>query len=248
MQRIDVLDLVAEELDPDGQFLVHGNDFHGVAADPERAAVEVHVVAGVLHGDEFPEQVVAVHLRPLAERHHAGDVLFRRAEAVDAGDGGHHDHVAAGQQRVGGGVPEPFHFLVDGGVLLDEGVRLGDVGLGLVVVVVGDEVLHRVVRQQFAELVGQLRGEGLVLDHHQGGPLDLLDQPGGGGALAGTRGAQQHHVLFAVLDALGQFGDGRRLVTGRLELADDLEGRNDAVDLLRKTHVSNLPPGTDRNP
>jgi len=46
--------------------------------------------------------------------------------------------------------------------------------------------------------------------------------------------------------ALGQFGDSGRLVTRRLELADDLEGRHDAVDFLGKTHVPNLPPGCDR--
>ena len=121
----------------------------------------------------------------------------------------------------------------------------GDVRLRLVVVVVGDEVLHRVVGQQFPEFVGELGGEGLVLHHHQGGPLDLLDQPGGGGALAGTGGAEQDNVLFAVPDALGQFGDGRRLVTGGLELADDFKRCYDTVDLLGKAHASNLQPGTD---
>ena len=57
-----------------------------------------------------------------------------------------HDHVAPGQQRLGRRVPEPLDLLVDRGVLLDVGVGLRDVRLGLVVVVVGDEVLDRVVR------------------------------------------------------------------------------------------------------
>ena len=43
----------------------------------------------------------------------------------------------------------------------------GDVRLGLVVVVVRDEVLDRVVRQQLAELVRQLCGQRLVRRHHQ---------------------------------------------------------------------------------
>ena len=70
--------------------------------------------------------------------------------------------VAPGQQRVGRRVPQPLDLLVDRGVLLDVGVGLRDVRLGLVVVVVGDEVLDGVVRQQLAELVGELRRERLV--------------------------------------------------------------------------------------
>ena len=46
----------------------------------------------------------------------------------------------------------------------------GHVGLGLVVVVVGDEVLDRVVREELAELPVELRREGLVVrQHHASG-------------------------------------------------------------------------------
>jgi hypothetical protein len=49
--------------------------------------------------------------------------------------------------------------LVDRAVLLDEQVALRDVGLGLVVVVVADEVLDRVLRKELAELAVELRRE-----------------------------------------------------------------------------------------
>ena len=75
---------------------------------------------------------------------------------------------------------EALDVVVDRGVLLDISIGLRDIGLGLVVVVVGHEVLHRVIRQQGAQLVGQLRGEGLIWRHHQGGALLLLNQPGCG--------------------------------------------------------------------
>ena len=116
--------------------------------------------------------------RPTASRDHPVDVLLRRAQAVDARHRGDDDDVAPGQQRVGRRVPQPLDLVVDRRVLLDVGVRLRDVRLGLVVVVVRDEVLDRVVRQQLAELVGQLRGERLVGRHHQRRPLHLLDEPG----------------------------------------------------------------------
>ena len=51
--------------------------------------------------DEAAQQLVAVDLlADLDSRTHAVDVLLRGAEAVDAGDGRDHDHVAAGEQRM----------------------------------------------------------------------------------------------------------------------------------------------------
>jgi hypothetical protein len=49
-------------------------------------------------------------------------------------------------------VAHPVDLLVDLGFLLDEGVGARDVGLGLVVVVVGDEILHRVLGEEALEL------------------------------------------------------------------------------------------------
>ena len=101
VQRHQPLDLVAEELDPDRELLVDREDLEGVAADPERAAGEGHVVAGVLDLDEPPQDRVAVVLLAHPEPEHPVDVLLGGAEAVDAGHRRHHDHVAPGQQRVG---------------------------------------------------------------------------------------------------------------------------------------------------
>ena len=80
---------------------------------------------------------------------------------------GDDDHVAAREQRGGRGVAQAVDLLVDRRVLLDVEVLGRDVGLGLVVVVVGDEVLDRVVGEERAELVAQLRGERLVVREHE---------------------------------------------------------------------------------
>ena len=76
------------------------------------------------------------------------------------------------EQGAGGGVAQAVDVLVDGGVLLDVGVGLGDVGLGLVVVVVADEVLDRVVGEEVLELAVELGGQGLVVGDDQGGPVE----------------------------------------------------------------------------
>ena len=67
-------------------------------------------------------------------------------------------------------MPQPVDLLVDGGVLLDVGVGGRQVGFRLVVVVVGDEVLHRAVGQVLAELVAELRRQRLVGRHDESRP------------------------------------------------------------------------------
>lgn len=124
------LDLVTEHLDADGELLVDREDLDGVAADPEGAAGERDVVARVLHLHEPAQQLVPVDLLADLELDHAVHVLLGRAEAVDAGDGGDHDDVAPGEQRIRRRVAQPLDLLVDRGVLLDVGVRLGTYASG----------------------------------------------------------------------------------------------------------------------
>ncbi len=59
------------------------------------------------------------------------------------------------------------------GFLLDIGVGARDVGLGLVVVVVGDEILDRVVRKEALHLAVELGRQGLVRRQDQRRPLHL---------------------------------------------------------------------------
>ena len=158
---------------------------------------------------------------------------------------GDDDDVAPREQRAGGRVPQPLDLVVDRRVLLDVGVRLRDVRLGLVVVVVRDEVLDRVVRQQLAELRGQLRGERLVGRHHERRPLHLLDEPGRRRRLAGAGGAEQHDVLLARLDPRRQLRDRRRLVARRRVLGDHLEGRDGPLEIGDRTHATTVRGTTD---
>jgi hypothetical protein len=120
-------------------------------------------------------------------------------------------------------VPQPLDIVVDRAVLLDVGVGLGDVRLGLVVVVVRHEVFNGVVGQHLPQFVGQLRGERLVGRHHQRGPLQTFDQPRSGGRLAGAGGTEEHDVALPCGDAPFQFFDGGGLIAGRLVRADHLE-------------------------
>ena len=238
VQRGQVLDLVTEELDPNGQLLVHREHLQGVAADPERAPGTGQVVARVVDADQLAQQTVPVPLLPHPESDHPVHVLLRGAQPVDRRHGRHHDDVPPGQQRVRGRVAEALDLFVERGVLLDVGVGLGDVRLGLVVVVVGDEVLHGVLREEVPELVGELGREGLVGLHHQQRPLQPLRQPGDRGRLAGAGGAEQHDVVLTGQDPALEIRDRPGLVTGRLEVADHLEWGDRAQQVFDRTHAA----------
>ena len=122
-------------------------------------------------------------------------------------------------------MPEPVDLVVHRRVLFDEGVRGRQVGLGLVVVVVGDEVLHPVVGEKLSQLISQLGRQCLVRGDNQRGPLYLFDGPSDGGALPASGDPQQGLEPLSSLDAVSQLPDGLRLVPGRSE------GRFDAKRL-----------------
>jgi hypothetical protein len=53
-------------------------------------------------------------------------------------------------------------LVVNGRVFFDVGVGAGDVGFGLVVVIIADEILDGVFGKELFELAVKLRGEGLI--------------------------------------------------------------------------------------
>ena len=107
-----------------------------------------------------------------------GRVGLDRADAVDAGHRGDDDDVVALEQRARRGVAHAVDLLVDRRFLLDVGVGARHVGFGLVVVVVGDEVLDRVVGEEALELAVELGRQGLVGREDQGRALRAPRSPG----------------------------------------------------------------------
>ena len=98
--------------------------------------------------------------------------VLRVADAVEAGDGGNHNHVAAAREQGGGSGQAQFLYLVvDAQVLLYVGVGHGEVCLRLVVVVVGYEILYGVVREKGLELPVELGCQSLVVAQDQRRPL-----------------------------------------------------------------------------
>ena len=219
----EAVDLVAEKFDADGDLgIAGGEDLHDVAAHAEGRAGKVDILALVLQLDQAAEEVVARHRVAGAQGDGEVEVLFRRAQAVDAGDGGDDEHVAALAQRGGGGVAQLVDLVVHRHVLFDIGIGAGDVAFRLVIVVIGHEVFDAVMGEEGAELVAKLRRQRLVVGDDQRGAVDVLDDVGHRERLAAARDADQHLGADAVLYPFGQFLDRLRLIArgaiGRNEL------------------------------
>ena len=72
-------------------------------------------------------------------------------------------------------MPKHLDLFIDRRVLLDIGVTGRYVRLGLVVIVIGDEIHDRIMRKELLELARKLRGERFVRSHDQGRLSKSLD-------------------------------------------------------------------------
>jgi len=216
VEQLQRLDLVVEQLDADGQLRVFGReDVDGVAAHAELATREILLVAGVLHAHQLRDHVALADLVAHPQRHHHLVVALGFADAVDGRHRGHDHHVAPLQQALGAAQAHLLDVLVDGAVLLDEQVALRHIGLGLVIVVVADEVLDRVFGKELAEFAVELGRQRLVGREHDGRAPQAGDHVGHGEGLARARHAQQGLEHLAIVDALDQLTDRLRLIARR---------------------------------
>ena len=217
VEMTELLDLVVEQLDADRFPLRVGRmDLDHIAAHAVAAAREVHVVARVLQLRQAAQDLPLIHRVAHHQVQQHLEIGLGVAETVDRRHRGHDDGVAPLEQRLGRRQAHLLDVIVDRGILFDEGVGSRHIGLRLVVVVIGNEVLHRVAREEFLHLPVELCRQGLVVGHDDGRALGALDHVGHGKGLAGTGHAEQGLVRQAILDALDQLLDGLRLVAGRL--------------------------------
>ena len=237
-QRIevaDILDFVVEELYADRFPLGFGREHvENVAAHPERALPQFRLVAGVLQVRQASQQLALIDpVAPHEVQDHL-EVGVRIAQAVDRGNGGHHDRVLAFHERLGRRQPHLFDVLVDRCILLDIGVGGRHVRFGLVVVVIGNEVLDPIFRKEVPELAVKLGGQRLVGRQHQRRALLPGHDAGQRIGLAGTGHAQQRLARQTGVQALAKPIHGLRLIARQLEVGLQLKSI--------RTHPGTLAP------
>ena len=217
------VDVVSKKFDAQGPFvMVSGDDFQHVPAHTEGPAMEVIVVTFILDFHQAGDEGIHGHMLPHFHRDDHAGVEFGGAQAVDAGNRSHDDHIAPCQQGMGRGMAQFVDIVVDGRIFLDVGVRGGHIGFRLVVVVITDEILHSVLREKFAELVVELGGQRLVGGQHQRRASAAGNDIGHGEGLAGAGHAQQDLFRNTGFQVGHQGIDGLRLVAcgdiGAMEL------------------------------
>ena len=55
------------------------------------------------------------------------------------------------------------NLIIDRAVLLDIGIARRNIGLRLVVIIVGDKIFNRIVRKELLKLAVKLTGQGLIV-------------------------------------------------------------------------------------
>ena len=118
---------------------------------------------------------------------------------------------------------QPVDFLVDGGILLDIGVRVGDIGFRLIVIIVGNKIFHGVIGKKLPEFATQLSRQRLIVGQHQGGPVQPGNHRRHGKGLSRAGNAQQRLLPQSPIDTVHQRLNGLRLISGGLIVRYELK-------------------------
>lgn len=108
-------------------------------------------------------------------------------------------------------------MLVDRGVFFNKQIPLGNIGFRLIVVVVTDEILHRIVREEVPHFRIELGGKSFIRRH------DERREPRSGNdvshcvGLAAAGHAEQRLSREAVLDTFDELFNCLRLISGCLK-------------------------------
>ena len=171
--------LVAEELDPGGIVGAAQENINGIAPDTEGTAFELGLRPVIEGVHNLIQETGHRQGLPFVDRDCLVMEIVRIADAVQAGDGRDDDDVPAPRHQGGSSAHTEFvDLVVDAQVLFNVRVCRRNIGLRLIVVVVGNEVLHRIVREERLELAVQLRSQRLVVAQDQGWALETLDDIG----------------------------------------------------------------------
>ena len=212
------LDLVVEEGDAVAVVPEGGHDVEGVALDTERRGRHVGLGACVERLHQAVHEVLVVDHVARAYLDRGGVKVVRVADTVEARYARYDDHVAPARQKRGRGVQTQFvQLVVYGQILLDICVRGGEVGFGLVVVVIRDEILDGILRKEVLEFAVELCREGLVMAQDKGRAVEVRHHVGYGEGLARARHAEQHLIVQSHFHAFDQRFDRFGLVArGRI--------------------------------
>ncbi len=187
-------------------------DIDNLAAHAERTALERLIVTGVLQLRQTAQNRTLIDNHPLRQVQHHLEVEIRVAEAVDGRYRRDHHHITTLQQRLGRRQTHLLNVFVHRGIFLDKGVRARHIGFWLVVIVIRDEILDGILREELFHLAVQLRRQRFVGRQHHGGALQVSDNVGDGEGFPRTGHPQQRLVCQPIFQPFFKTTDRLRLV------------------------------------
>ena len=193
-------------------------DIHHFPAHPAFASPEVAGRTPILEFNQFAQEVAGLDRLTYM----AAKMVFEKGlgwiESVDARYRGHDHTIWTRHERCNSGKALLFNTLVDAEFFVNVQVSLGEVGLGLIIVVMRDEIFHGVVWKIPHHLLMQLPSKGLVMTHDEGGYVQVLNDVRHGESLATSRYAEQHAALLPIIQLRNQFFNCFWLVATRFKL------------------------------
>ena len=227
------VNLVVPEGDANQVVGIGQKDIHRVALEAEVACLGGYVVAHVEAIHEAAQQNCLCKALAHVE---FNDILVESrgiAHTIDARNGGNDDDIVAPREEGrGGGEAQFVNLFVDSQVLFDVRIGGGNVGFGLIVVVVGNVVFHGIVGEECLELLVELCRQRLVVTKHQGGTTHLGNDVGNGERFARTGHAEQGLAFLPSAKSFHQLADGFGLVACGGIVGNKLEGLHLAVCAL----------------
>ena len=202
-----------------------------------------------MHGDQVAKQLVPRqrHVDTQIDAH--PQVVLGCAEAEYAGNAGYDDDIPPGKYGTGGRMAHLVDHVVDRGVLLDIGVRTGDVSFGLVIVVIADKILDGVFGKELSELLKELGRQGLVGCDHNCRPILPGNHVCHCKGLAGSGDAQQHLIGTSRAQPAAQTRDRLGLVAFGGEVGNESKGTHAPPDRpIRATHIAAMPSSRPTKP
>src|SRR5208283_394890 len=226
-QRVDFLyriDFVSKKLYTYRPvFLVGWKDLDYVPPHAENTTMKIVVVSFILDIHELAQDLFSGDLLPDFELQQHLLVFFGRAQAVYARYARHDDDVPALQQGAGRRMAHFVNGFVNGRVFCDICVALRDIGFGLVIIVIRDEILYCIFREKRSELTVELCRERFIGCYDEGRPLDLLNYVSHSEGLARPCYAQQGLFVHSSHYVRRKLLNGLWLVPGWLKLASQPE-------------------------
>ena len=160
--------------------------FQCIPTQPELISGKVDIIAFITNFCQLSQDFIQrAHLSHPKGDHHAL-IVNRVTQAIQTADRRNHDHISAFEKRRCGTMTQPVNFFVDGGILFDVGICMSNVGFRLVVIVIGNEILNRIIGEEFPELRTKLGSKGLIMGKNQCGAVQLFNNRCHSEGLTGT--------------------------------------------------------------